>query len=71
MSAVTSAESKPPTILVCDDDPMVRLLAKECLEEAGMKVTEAADGLQAVESFLRDLARPDLSRHRNAQPEWL
>jgi len=58
MSAVTSAESKPPTILVCDDDPMVRLLAKECLEEAGMKVTEAADGLQAVESFLRDL--PDL-----------
>jgi CheY-like chemotaxis protein len=34
---------------------MVRLLAKECLEEAGMKVTEAADGLQAVESYLRDL----------------
>ena len=58
MSAVTSAESKPPTILVCDDDPMVRLLAKECLEEAGMKVTEAADGLQAVESFLEHL--PDL-----------
>lgn len=40
-----------PTILVCDDDPMVRLFARECLESAGMAVVEAEDGDQALERY--------------------
>ena len=49
MTALTAAESNEPHILVCDDDPTVRLLARECLEEAGMRVTEAADGEEAIQ----------------------
>ncbi len=40
-----------PTILVCDDDPMVRMFARECLESAGMGVVEAEDGDQALERY--------------------
>ena len=57
MSAVSPAEATEPHILVCDDDPMVRLLARECLEEAGMRVTEAADGEEAMACF--HLEKPD------------
>ena len=45
-------------ILVCDDDQNVRLLTRQCLEAEGMIVVEAADGLQAVDVFVRE--RPDL-----------
>ncbi len=45
-------------ILVCDDDPMVRLLARECLEEDGLTVVEAADGDSALEYFYAE--QPDL-----------
>ena len=45
-------------ILVCDDDMMVRLLARECLEEAGMSVVDAADGDEAIAMFA--LEQPDL-----------
>ena len=58
MTALTAAESNEPHILVCDDDPTVRLLARECLEEAGMRVTEAANGEEAIVQFERD--KPDL-----------
>ena len=58
MTALTPVESSEPHILVCDDDPMVRLLARECLEQAGMRVTEAADGEEAISRF--ELDRPDL-----------
>lgn len=58
MTALTAAESNEPHILVCDDDPTVRLLARECLEEAGIRVTEAADGEEAIVQFERD--KPDL-----------
>ncbi len=47
-----------PTILVCDDDPMVRMFARECLETAGMTVVEAEDGDQALERYHE--STPDL-----------
>ena len=50
--------SATATILVCDDDPTVRLLARECLESAGMKVLEAENGREALEIFNKD--HPDL-----------
>ena len=45
-------------ILVCDDDQNVRLLTRQCLEADNMIVVEAADGLQAIDVFVRE--RPDL-----------
>tara|TARA_R110002110_G_scaffold415765_2_gene655238 strand:+ start:98571 stop:100391 length:1821 start_codon:yes stop_codon:yes gene_type:complete len=45
-------------ILVCDDDQNVRLLTRQCLEAEDMLVVEAADGVQALDMFVRE--RPDL-----------
>ncbi len=52
------SQRKSPKILVCDDDEMVRVLARVCLEEAGMEVVEAADGIEALSAFTRE--KPDL-----------
>lgn len=57
ISEVASA-TPPAKILVCDDDPTVRLLARECLEAAGLVVVEAEDGRQALNAFRKHL--PDL-----------
>ncbi len=45
-------------ILVSDDDQIVRLLTRQCLEAEGMVVVEASDGPEALEVFVRE--RPDL-----------
>jgi predicted signal transduction protein with EAL and GGDEF domain len=45
-------------ILVCDDDQNVRLLTRQCLEADDMDVVEAADGLEAIDVFVKE--RPDL-----------
>ena len=45
-------------ILVVDDDLAMRLLMREALEQAGLRVTEAENGEQAVEAFSRE--QPDL-----------
>lgn len=45
-------------ILVSDDDQIVRLLTRQCLEAEGMIVVEAADGLETLDMFVRE--RPDL-----------
>ena len=39
-----------PLVLVVDDEPMMRLLARESLEQAGFQVVEAEDGGDAVET---------------------
>jgi two-component system, cell cycle sensor histidine kinase and response regulator CckA len=64
---ITSAEvpARPPepssvergrgeTVLVADDEPMVRSLAGNALERQGYRVLLAADGLEAVEMFRRE-----------------
>jgi DNA-binding response OmpR family regulator len=45
-------------ILVVDDDPMVRDVVRRYLRDAGYEVTEAADGVRALEEIARD--EPDL-----------
>lgn len=50
--------SGTPLILLVDDDPMVRLLARQALEQAGFRVEEAENGELAVCMF--DLVQPDL-----------
>jgi diguanylate cyclase (GGDEF)-like protein len=46
------------TILVVDDDEMVRLLARETLEQAGFRVEDVDDGSKALAAFSR--FRPDI-----------
>ncbi len=47
--ASARAGDGPPTVLVADDDPQMRRLVKAVLERDGMRVCEAADGLDALD----------------------
>ena len=50
---VTEQVDTKPSVLVVDDEPDMRLLARTMLERGGLDVIgEAADGLQAMERFL-------------------
>jgi len=57
-STEVSASANRPKILVADDDMMVCVLARECLEEAGMDVVEASDGETALALYHSEA--PDL-----------
>lgn len=57
-TAQSAAAAPPAKILICDDDPTVRLLARECLEAASFEVVEAADGEQALTAYQQH--HPDL-----------
>lgn len=62
-------DAAPVTILVADDDPVMRTLTAEVLRRAGYVVVEAADGTQALEmarsrppdALIIDLLMPGLS----------
>lgn len=50
---------RPPVpILICDDDPRLRLLYRQEFEWAGVDVIEAADGDQCIEVAVRE--QPEL-----------
>lgn len=51
-----SPDAGPPSILVADDEPTIRLGFRVALEAAGYGVSEAADGSAAMESLRRDAA---------------
>ncbi len=51
-------EGTRPLVLVVDDDLNTRILARECLEQAGFLVEDACDGEQGVSTFER--TRPDI-----------
>jgi len=65
--------SAPPigseTILLAEDDPMVRNLAKSVLEEFGYQVIEAKDGAEAVEKFLTHISSIQLLLFDVMMPE--
>src|SRR6476469_9515671 len=48
---MTSPEQRAPTILVVDDEPQLRRLASRALEQAGYRVIQATDGLEALGLF--------------------
>jgi CheY-like chemotaxis protein len=48
------------TVLLVDDEDMIRCLARSVLEAAGFEVLEAQDGADAVELFRREYHRIDL-----------
>lgn len=48
------------TVLLADDEPLVREVARRVLELAGLRVLLAQDGREAVEIFSREAAQIDL-----------
>ena len=68
--------SKHATVLVVEDDPLVRAIARRTLTEAGFSVLDAEDGHQAlaivardqrIDVVLTDVAMPDLGGRELAQ----
>jgi two-component system, cell cycle sensor histidine kinase and response regulator CckA len=68
--------SKHATVLVVEDDPLVRAIARRTLTEAGFSVLDAEDGQQALEIVARhqpidlvltDVAMPDFGGRELAQ----
>lgn len=53
MTAPSSGRHQVPSILVVDDDEVVRLVARRSLEAAGYHVWEASDGTQALGYLLQ------------------
>jgi PAS domain S-box-containing protein len=55
-----AAPPHPPTVLLVDDEAMIRELARTVLARAGFRVLTAEDGAEAVEVFARRHAEIDL-----------
>ena len=53
-----SARRSKPLVLIVDDIPMMRLLMREALEQAGFNVEEAGNGATALSTF--SACRPDI-----------
>jgi CheY-like chemotaxis protein len=58
--ATTAGAGRGRTVVVADDDPVVRALTVRALEEAGYTVHAVEDGAAAVELFDGGLVAPDL-----------
>jgi CheY-like chemotaxis protein len=50
-------ENERPVVLIVEDEPLVRMLGADVLEEAGFEVVEAFNGDEALEVLA---ARPDI-----------
>jgi CheY-like chemotaxis protein len=68
-AAEQQVTSRGATVLVVEDDPLVRTIAKRSLRDAGFEVLDAADGNEAlrtlaqhsqVDVVITDLAMPEL-----------
>ena len=58
-TAMTLSSLKRPLVLVVDDDPIIRLLARQTLEPDGFTIAEADDGTTAIDFFTKQL--PDVA----------
>lgn len=45
------AKKAPTTILLVDDDPLIRILGRELLEHLGYRVETAEDGSEALQKY--------------------
>jgi CheY-like chemotaxis protein len=59
VAAVSTEAHESKTVLVVDDDKVVRSLSREMLEEAGYQVLSAADGREAVDLYRGKAAAVD------------
>ena len=60
--SVRENEPKKPTVLIVDDDKLVRLIATKALADADLNVVDAADGataLQMAQELVPDLVITD------------
>ncbi|MBD0306384.1 MAG: response regulator, partial [Nitrospiraceae bacterium] len=55
---MTVIQREQPIVLLVEDDPLIRLLFREALEQTDLVVEEAVNGAQALEAFER--TRPDI-----------
>lgn len=67
MAKESNGRSTPAVVLVVDDDPSVRLLARAALEPAGFKVEESPNGEHALQKLVG--LRPDLVLTDIVMPE--
>lgn len=58
--AISGFRSQTATILLAEDEPAVRELTKQVLENFGLNVIEAADGEKAVQKFIENKDRIDM-----------
>jgi two-component system, cell cycle sensor histidine kinase and response regulator CckA len=56
----TPRPPRSPTILLVDDEPMIRDLGRAVLSRAGFRILTAEDGAEAVEVFARQFHEIDL-----------
>ena len=61
------------TILLVDDETLIQMLASDVLEDAGYRVIEAHDGVQALKALEPgiDLIVTDVMMPRMDGPEWV
>jgi CheY-like chemotaxis protein len=59
-AVVAPIETGPATVLLVEDEPMVRELARRVLERAGYTVVDASDGAHAIEVSRSGLDAVDL-----------
>jgi signal transduction histidine kinase/CHASE1-domain containing sensor protein len=59
-AAAPSVTLRGKTVLLADDEPMVREVARRVLEKAGMRVLVAQDGREAIDFFTREAAAIDI-----------
>lgn len=55
-SGTTWGEKRTPRVLIADDDPALRLLAREALSETAMVLEQAEDGFETLQKILRQPA---------------
>ncbi len=67
--ADTTPSAGHETILVVDDEPLVRRVLRALLEDAGYVVSEASHGVEALEELARDQPRIDLAVIDRSMPE--
>jgi signal transduction histidine kinase len=65
--AVLMRDHRGRRVLVVDDEPINRELAMALLEEAGLRVDLAGDGLEAVERIAGNPLRPGVHGHADAR----
>ena len=46
--------SRPPVVLIVDDDPRIREVVRFALRKEGFETVEAGDGAEALQAFARD-----------------
>jgi PleD family two-component response regulator len=69
-SRYTSEDALPSTVLVVDDEPLIRDLLRFLLVCKGFEVIEASDGVEALELCRRRGGAVDVLLTTSACPGW-